>query len=219
MLAKLLKSTVLTLSLTSAISLVDFSTAKSASALSFTGWSTTGTVTISPPETEADLSTAIVGEPVDNADDLRTLLNLTNSELPGDVFEGSAIYQDLSLNSGDTISFDWAFLSYEAPDPNFGNPDFAFVSLTNATTRQLIQLAGVSIASQSNPYSLLVGAGGSYRLGFGVVDVNDGDVASTLSVSNLQITPGSATPVPTPALLPGLIGLGVSAWRKQKQAR
>jgi hypothetical protein len=38
-----------------------------------------------------------------------------------------------------------------------------------------------------------------------------------LSVSGAVPTPG-ATPVPTPALLPGLVGLGMAAWRKRQQA-
>lgn len=37
------------------------------------------------------------------------------------------------------------------------------------------------------------------------------------AVNNLRVGQ-AATPIPTPALLPGLIGLGLSVWRKRKAA-
>lgn len=48
--------------------------------------------------------------------------------------------------------------------------------------------------------------------GFGARNAN-----GRLRIDNVSLQ-GSVQPVPTPALLPGLVGLGLGAWRKRKQA-
>jgi hypothetical protein len=59
---------------------------------------------------------------------------------------------------------------------------------------------------------------GSYRLQFGVVNWSDSAHQSGLAFDGATIagTPITPNPVPTPALLPGLIGMGLSVWRKRK---
>jgi hypothetical protein len=62
-------------------------------------------------------------------------------------------------------------------------------------------------------------AAGTYALRFGVVNWTDTAYDSGLAfdgatIAGKPIEPG--TPIPTPALLPGLIGMGVAAWRKRK---
>jgi hypothetical protein len=42
------------------------------------------------------------------------------------------------------------------------------------------------------------------------------DVSYTSASGQTYFYSGNATPVPTPALLPGLIGLGLGLWRKRK---
>lgn len=52
---------------------------------------------------------------------------------------GSGIFQSISVNAGDTLSFQWSFLTTEDPEfgPGSNNPynnDFAFISLNGAIT-------------------------------------------------------------------------------------
>jgi hypothetical protein len=68
-------------------------------------------------------------------------------------------------------------------------------------------------------YSIL--AAGNYRLQFGVVNWNDTAFQSGLAFDGATIAGkpiDPTTPIPTPALLPGLIGMGAMALRKRKAA-
>jgi hypothetical protein len=47
-----------------------------------------------------------------------------------------------------------------------------------------------------------------------VFNAGDNGFNSTLSVDNVV---GNITPIPTPALLPGLIGMGIATLRKKNQ--
>jgi len=140
---------------------------------------------------------------------LETFVGLASNALDtgnGSAFEGSAIRQTFTAATGDTIAFNWKFLTNEVSDS-----DYAFVVLNGA----LITLANVSNATSfSTPFSsetafnsfstgtLLVG---SNTISFGVVDIIDSTGASGLLVDNFTITP-----VPfefSPAT--GLVALGV----------
>jgi hypothetical protein len=52
-----------------------------------------------------------------------------------------------------------------------------------------------------------------YRVAIGLVDVNEVSGSSILTVNNANITA-----VPTPALLPGLIALGMRVRAKRRQS-
>jgi hypothetical protein len=60
-------------------------------------------------------------------------------------------------------------------------------------------------------YSYQFAQAGRYTIGFGVVDVEDFSVTSALQLSGFQYKA-----IPTPALLPGLVGLGLGLLRKRK---
>ena len=71
---------------------------------------------------------------------LETFLGLAVGTLDalsaGDVTEGSAIKQTLTVSAGDSLSFDWNFLTNE-DTPDFFN-DMAFYSITDGTGAVLI---------------------------------------------------------------------------------
>jgi hypothetical protein len=111
--------------------------------------------------------------------------------------EGSAIRTTLTANAGDIFSFNWALTG---TDPI----DVGFVKVNNS----LLKLTG------SSPFSYTFTSAGNYDIAVGVVDVNDFSRSSVLSISGVE----GPDAIPTPALLPGLIGLSVNVFRKRNQS-
>jgi hypothetical protein len=170
-----------------------------AAAIDFTTWSATGNTT-------AGIGTASLATNPNSTDaiipTLQDFLGLNPTDLDNGLdqaFQGSGL--ETSFNAGDTISFSYDFSLFTS---NLGSDlDYAFV-VNNGVVEQLLGVSGT--------YSKTFTAAGLF--GIGVVDVNDTVGASTLSISNANFTP-----VPTPALLPGIIGLGVSVLRKRVKDR
>ena len=134
-------------------------------------------------------------------------------DLPVDHYgtEGSVVSQSFAAVAGQTLSFDWSFATFE--DKYL---DHAFVVIggelfTLATTAQ----PGGSLQSFSYSFA----QGGQATLAFGVVDTDDVDGVSSLSIRNLQL--GTVTaPVPEPqtyALM--LAGLGLLAGVARRRSR
>lgn len=63
-------------------------------------------------------------------------------------------------------------------------------------------------------YSILTA--GNYRLQFGVTNVADNAFQSGLAFDGASIAGNPITAVPTPAMLPGLVGMAMGVWRKRK---
>jgi len=136
-------------------------------------------------------------------------------DVGGFALEGSAIAQTFNVNAGDILSFSYNFFTNEG-----SFPDFAYYSVNGS----LFSLAGVADATtSSSPFSwekgLLSGSHvftttGSVTLGFGVVDIDDYNATSALSIDNVTISsvPDSSA---TAALMSlGLLGL-VALSRRQ----
>lgn len=119
--------------------------------------------------------------------------------------EGSIAIRSINVNAGDVLRFNWSLTSQDAL-----YPDRAFMVLGS----QVITLATATQAP-TGPQGVVhqFAQGGSYLLGVGVVDVVDYIGVSTLTVSNLQISP---VPEPTSAglLLAGLASLAWVAGRR-----
>jgi hypothetical protein len=113
--------------------------------------------------------------------------------------------------NGFKISFNWAYLTNDGKSSLLGNQDFAFLSVYNTSSSPgainvLSDSLGTITApsasnnfvhenttyySASNPYTYSVNslAAGSYtyRVGFGVVDVDGSDLSSALLVDNFNV--------------------------------
>jgi hypothetical protein len=209
----------------SASSLVSVDAAQAASVINgdfsagLAGWEIFGNAT--SPSQNALISTEI--NQIKNDDALESFLGLTPNALGMTAFNGSAIKQTIFLNAGDTLTFRWNFLTNELdPSPGALPPenDFSFyvVNILNnladvesstfsTGTLGFLNQTGDSTASFVAPTT------GSYLLGFGVVNDFDQFRQSGLSVDNVNVTP-----IPTPALLPAMVGLGIGVIRKRKQA-
>lgn len=120
----------------------------------------------------------------------------------------SLIWQTFDAAAGDTLSFNWDFDTQDTQEADFG---FFGVSQNggNATVNRLASALVGPIAS--NPYTYTFGSTGTYTIGIGVSNWTDDTNVSTLALSNINYTA-----IPTPALLPGLVGVGIGVIRRQR---
>jgi hypothetical protein len=131
-------------------------------------------------------------------DPLENSLSLPLGTIGTDATEGSAIQTILTgVMAGDKFSFNWNFQTFDST-----YIDRAFVTIDDT----LFNLTG------PNPFSYTFTGAGNYRIAIGVVDVDDTTGSSILTVNNADLTA-----VPTPALLPGLIALGLRSGLKRRR--
>jgi len=215
----------------------------------FTGWSTTGITSIQtaafgsgPTQgTQDALMESGDGSGFTTAAGLASFLGLSAGVLQGiatdQVTGGSAINQTITVNARDALTFDWNFLTNEATALSGGAStsfnDLAFVSLSSGGTGTATKLADTfsSFTSSSTKFAAETGfstqtitfaTGGTYTLGFGVVNVTDQFGDSGLLLDNVNVTPAvSAVPEPstlvTTSIGVGFMGLGYW-WRRRRQA-
>lgn len=169
-----------------------------------TGWQTLGGA-------DASSGAAVLTPSVANTTDVENFLGLSTGALAGiatSPTNGAAIKQSFFATAGTVVSFDWLFQANDYLPYN----DFAFYSLVAATGATLLSnVAAVGNYGSSGLQSLsyTITTAGTYTLGFGVFNSFDQGLPSTLTIDNVAT-------VPTPALLPGLIGIGMAAFRKRK---
>lgn len=198
--------------------------------IGFNGWKTIGvtsTVTaaagVTPTEgaRQAFLSTEFdFPGPASDAE-VEAFLGLAPGVLDsvfGEAHSGAAISQTFSANAGDTVSFDWNFLTSEATASPINDFSFLTVSVDGviellADTNALFFDSATSFEEETGYSSFsyqLLGAG-AVTLGFGVFDFRDAIVDSGLMIDNVTLTPGSVATPDTLALLGlGFLGLGLS---------
>ncbi|PSN15352.1 PEP-CTERM sorting domain-containing protein [filamentous cyanobacterium CCT1] len=119
----------------------------------------------------------------------------------GSFFSGSTKFLTTAAAAG-LVSFNWNYSTLDGP---FFDP-FGF-SL-NGTFTQLTDNNGGQLQSGTALFNVLLGD----VFGFEVQTVDNIIGSATATISNFS----APEPIPTPALLPGLIGLGVAALRKRK---
>ena len=117
--------------------------------------------------------------------------------------EGSALTLNFTAKAGDTLRFDFNFLSYESPNNSLQN-DFAFFSLRDSSgvnnTSILANTSNLTIipnqALNNTGYQTVeytLERSGSYSITLGVADVGDTKLDSFLLVDNVAIVPPPAT--------------------------
>ncbi len=163
---------------------------------------------------------------------LETFLGLAIGDLdPAGTFasEGSAIKQTFDAQAGDSLQFNWQFLTNEGSDQSLipfndyaflvvNGQKFTLADITNATTPSSVfatNPANAFFKEGNGSYTYNFATAGNYTIGLGVVDVGDFTNTSALQLRNFRYT-ALPTAIPTPALLPGLVGLGLGLLRKRK---
>lgn len=215
-----------------AASLSGAAIAPAANAASFDSapWSAIGDVRLSPaPITlttygrntdDPDLDGVFNASPDLAVQNLDTFLGLAPGSL--EFTEGSGIQKTFDALAGDRLTFTWNFLTNEGGSPGLipRKNDFAFFVLNGAVVNPAIAQV-VDATQPSNPFfreysgvfEYVFPTSGSYTVGLGIADFEDFIGTSAIEV-NTQYTP-----IPTPALLPGLVGLSLAALRKRKSER
>lgn len=115
---------------------------------------------------------------------------------------GSTSYLTTAATAG-LVSFNWNYLTRDLDGPSWD----PFGYILNGVFTQLTANAGPD--NQSGFVSFNVALGDSFGFEVRTVDNRFGRASATISNFNVQA-------IPTPALLPGLIGLGLGALRKRK---
>jgi hypothetical protein len=158
-------------------------------------------------------------------------IDVTELDIDGFAYEGSAIRTNLNLNSRTEVSFNWEFLTNETSDAlSVPLLDYGFFFIGDTITK-LADVADIKDTDQTTcnfDFDTCTGVQtetytlnpGDYTFGFGVIDINDYIVTSALTVSNFTLTPISQPPttIPEPNLMFGIFtmaGLG-SKFLRQK---
>ena len=146
-------------------------------------------------------------------------LGLTNGALDAlnggtNATVGSAIKQNVQVQAGDTLSFDWLFKGNDYLPYN----DFSFFSVSSLASKlsDVLEVGEGGQKSAQNSYTFQTA--GMYTIGFGVFNALDQGVNSDLSIDNVKIS--SATSVPEPGSMIGILAIGalsVSSALKRKQ--
>ncbi|QZZ22774.1 PTPA-CTERM sorting domain-containing protein [Leptothermofonsia sichuanensis E412] len=145
---------------------------------------------------------------------------LTNTNADGSV-DTSGVPNSITITGGDNGSFTFGLTDYVTTATtaglvsfnwNYGTRDSSpfwdpFGYIVNGVFTQLTNSAGPTI--QNGSVSFNVALGDSFGFRIRTVDNLAGRASATISNFNVQA-------IPTPALLPGLIGLGLGALRKRK---
>ena len=177
----------------------------------FTDWMAIGNATIETAAfgrnpTEGNYQALITtGSGTVSDTELESVLGFTTGTLDnlgnGDVTEGSVLQlTPITVNAGDSLSFDWNFVTQEKIASNFN--DGGFVSITSNTSNSLLELADTNSDLVRFSYSFRLETGyerftyqftesGTFTLSLGVVDVGDTQINSGLLVDNVSIISSS----------------------------
>jgi len=177
----------------------------------FSGWQSIGNVSFSSNNQQATVSSGGVADAA-----IESFLGLANGSLDAvnsqNTTSGSAIRNTIAVKAGDILKFDWLFQAGDFLPYN----DFSFYSIGSSVYELAdVQLVGNfgEIASQT---SYTFTTGGTYTIGFGVIDALDLSLPSDLIIGRS----GGSEPVPEPITILGSLAagaFGVALRRKQKQ--
>lgn len=156
-----------------------------------------------------------------SASALASLMGVTETTLEAtnngaDATDGSLIYQSVTANKGDSFNFNWNFVE----EDYLPYDDWAFygVQFENEAT-QLFKFASLGVTGPGDgatingweSLTVNINQTGEYKFYFGIVNVDDMELDSTLFIDGITGTGTLSTSVPEPSSLAilslGLLGL------------
>jgi hypothetical protein len=121
----------------------------------------------------------------------------------GNVYNGSALTTSFTAMAGQTVSFQYDFLTNENPNGGFNLiNDFAFANWNSGTLTDFSDVAsdtfttgvsGYAYQSGYQTFSFMVGSTGTFTLDVGVVNTVDGLNDSALLLDNFTVNSASTT--------------------------
>jgi hypothetical protein len=163
------------------------------------------------------------------AGDMETALHLPTGTVTNFVLgtptRGTVIWQNVAASAGQTLTFDWNFMSDELNEDPIYN-DFAFFSVVGPTSG----VADASLIASRNSSTFTLGgapagfdgltgwntqtytftATDTFRIGFGVMNVTDGGHNSAMMLDGISVPePGCAA----------VLGLGIILFEFRRRAR
>ena len=148
-------------------------------------------------------------------------LNTGDLDTPDFAYEGSLLKQIITVDAGDTLSFNWNMFSNENGEA-LPKSDYAFVAINgvkttlSSATNTLIPSVPYDFSTGASLFSQTFANAAQINLVFGVVDVTDYGVTSALWLDNVKLV---AAPIPEPEtyamLLAGLGVVGAMARRRK----
>lgn len=160
-----------------------------------------------------------IGESVAN---LAAFLQVSQADINAvapNAFNGSAIRQTINVSAGDTLEFEYNFMTTEG-----SAVDAAFISLGPTGAPPTLFVANTNSPSTNDPvgifprqtgykdFSHSFAVGGSYVLGIVVVNATDAVGQSGLLIDNVRV----AVPEPSALAGLGLLGLTLTMRRRRK---
>ncbi|MDT7837609.1 PEP-CTERM sorting domain-containing protein [Aquabacterium sp. OR-4] len=140
------------------------------------------------------------------ASDLETSLGTI---FDADTVEGSAVATSFVAAAGSRLNIDFSFNGAAADAACPDCLDRAYYVLDGVAT------AFASVGTVGGGLQITLASGGSHTLAFAVLDVGDVVGVSTLTVSNLSVTPAVPEPGTYALLLAGLGAVGFMARRRR----
>ena len=117
-------------------------------------------------------------------------------------YEGSVVRQQFVAAAGDRFSFAWDLGTGDTQgDLAFVVIDGALSVLANATQASQPGTLGNTWRTGFSTFSTVLATGGSHTVAFGVVDVGDFSMTSTLAIDGVQIGDVAVVPEPSGPLL------------------
>ncbi|MBD2496325.1 PEP-CTERM sorting domain-containing protein [Nostoc sp. FACHB-280] len=184
----------------------------------FTGWQSTGNVNLSNEQAALFTGDGMSSNGVSDAA-LEAFLGLTKGTLDAfngqNVTDGSAIKNTLTVQAGDVLTFDWHFQAGDYLPYN----DFSFFSVGTSLNRlaDVLQVGNFGQTASRTAYTFTTG--GTYTIGFGVVNTFDRSLGSNLIVRRS----GGDEPVPEPVTIVGSLAAGafgvVLRYKKKQQEK
>ncbi|WP_413199591.1 PEP-CTERM sorting domain-containing protein [Nostoc piscinale] len=183
----------------------------------FTEWESIGNVHLS-----GEQAALFTGDGVSDTN-LENFLGLASGTLDTfngqNVTDGSAIKNTLTVQAGDVLTFDWHFQAGDYLPYN----DFSFYSIGTSLNRlaDVLQVGNFGQTASRTAYTFTTG--GTYTIGFGVVNTFDRFSGDRFSGSNLTVRSSrNDEPVPEPmtivgSLVAGAFGVALRHKKKQQQ--